>query len=665
MSTQIQRSTPEAMFPLSELERRFWFLLAGSAVGIGIYFRFLGFSLWPLATDEYYVYRSMAFVLDSGLPEFLCGGYYTRGLLYQYVTVPLLAFGFSPETSIRLVAILSNLAMLPAAYLLARRIGGLRVAAVLVTILALSTWEIEMARFGRMYAPFQAIFLWYVYHAYCLIQTDDHRRWRWLLGLSLAAPLVWEGGITLALLNFLPILTRRRSWRLRHLVAALVIISTSVIFLQIDFRTLGPASADAPPRAELPAVDSVASQDKFSFLGPELVEAPVLGSILVVLTLILIAGFVRLLPAYRSESRAIATLLMLTACVLLNQILLAIMVLLGASLVNWFCLQDVLLPRYRRIFLPLFGMSVIWIAVALGVQAEQSPIASLKELIVGLLPLISFPELIESVLIPSLLSMPLVTAILVSGTGLALANSLFRRNYQNPGLRLLLAIVIVSFTVIGAATLRYTETRYSFHVYPLLVLLSLFGFAHMAIGSARIKELVEHWAPPAFLCLFFLSSDFAIDHMVHIDSYDANFRVGYSGIRARHYYQRFDVESPADFVNQHADPSDSVITTSVVVTRYLQMDSFVYLNKADERYSSQACDFGNMERWTGLPLLSDVGDIEALAETKSDSRLWLIADHYAMKSTLSHEYLTGKAGYEQVFVSPDEKFKVYLRSMHE
>ncbi len=95
------------------------------------------------------------------------------------------------------------------------------------------------------------------------------------------------------------------------------------------------------------------------------------------------------------------------------------------------------------------------------------------------------------------------------------------------------------------------------------------------------------------------------------------------------------------------------------------MDSFVYLNKADPRYLGQACDFGNMERWTGLPLLSDVGDIEALAETKPDSRLWLIADHYAMKSTLSHEYLTGQAGYEQVFVSPDEKFRVYLRSMRE
>jgi hypothetical protein len=658
------------MFPLSELEKRFWFLLAGSALAIGIYFRFLSFWVWPLATDEYFIYRSMSFILDSGIPEFPCGGYYSRGLLYQYVTIPLLAIGISPEASIRLVAILSNLAMLPAAYLLARRIGGIRLAAVIVTILALSTWEIELARFGRMYAPFQAVFLWYVYHAYCLIQTDDHRHWRWLLGLSLVAPLVWEGGITVALLNFLPILMRRTSWRFGHLVAAVIIFSTAVIFLQTDFRTMGPASADHPPIVELSAADSVAPQGKFSFLGPQLVEAPVLGSILVVLSLILVAGFARLLPAYKSESRAIVTLFMLTACILLNQILLAVMVFLGASLVNWFRLQDVLLPRYRRIFLPLCGMLVIWIAVALGFQTEEIPISGPKALIKGLLPLISFPDLIDSFLYPWLLSIPLMLVVLLFGSGLALANSLFSRNYEYSGIRLLLSIVIVSLTVIGAVTIRYTETRYSFHLYPLLVILSLFGFAHFMIGSTKTERLVKRWAPLVFLCLFFLSSDFALDHMVRIGTYDANFRIGYSSARAQHYYQRFDFKSPADFVNRRAAPSDVVIMTSEVVTQYLstsnrKMNSFVYLHKTDERYKSQACDFGNLERWTGLPLLSEVGDIEALAETNPGSRLWLVADHYALRSTLPHEYLTTVARYEQVFASPDEKFRVYLRPMRE
>ena len=90
------------------------------------------------------------------------------------MTIPFLAIGISPEASLRFVTIVSNLGMLPAAYLLSRRLGGFRIAAATVTILALSTWEIEMARFGRMYAPFQAIFMWYLYHAYRLIETGDH-----------------------------------------------------------------------------------------------------------------------------------------------------------------------------------------------------------------------------------------------------------------------------------------------------------------------------------------------------------------------------------------------------------------------------------------------------------------------------------------------------------
>jgi len=303
-------------------------------------------------------------------------------------------------------------------------------------------------------------------------------------------------------------------------------------------------------------------------------------------------------------------------------------------------------------------MVVIWIAVALGAQTEQSSI-------VGLEKLISFPELLRSFLHPWLLSLPLMTVILIAGVGLALAGSLFVREYDNPGLRLLLAIVIVSVIVIGGAQTMYIETRYSFHVYPLLVLLTLFGFAHSVIGGAPIKEVVERWAPLVFLCLFVISSDFALGHMAHIDTYDANFRVGYDDRRAKHYYQRFDFKSPADFVNKHADPSDLVITTSVVVTQYLEMNSFVYLHETDRRYRGQACDFGKMERWTGLPLVDNVGDIEALAESKPGSSLWLIVDQQTLKRTLPHEYLTGKAGYEQVFVSPDERLTVYLRSMRE
>ena len=67
----------------------------------------------------------------------------------------------------------------------------------------------------------------------------------------------------------------------------------------------------------------------------------------------------------------------------------------------------------------------------------------------------------------------------------------------------------------------------------------------------------------------------------------------------------------------------------------------------------------------GLSLVNDIGEIGALIESLRGSRLWLIADQRILKKTLPHEYLTGKAGYEQVFVSPDERLTVYLRSMRE
>ena len=70
--------------------------------------------------------------------------------------------GLSPELAPRLIAALSSLIALPAVYLLGRRLGGRNIGLLAVAILAISVWETEVARFGRMYAPFQAIFVWYL-----------------------------------------------------------------------------------------------------------------------------------------------------------------------------------------------------------------------------------------------------------------------------------------------------------------------------------------------------------------------------------------------------------------------------------------------------------------------------------------------------------------------
>jgi len=64
-------------------------------------FRFWGLGGAPLAVDEYFLGTSILNTAARGLPEFACGGFYTRGVLTQYLSVPLLWLGQSVEFTVR------------------------------------------------------------------------------------------------------------------------------------------------------------------------------------------------------------------------------------------------------------------------------------------------------------------------------------------------------------------------------------------------------------------------------------------------------------------------------------------------------------------------------------------------------------------------------------
>ena len=189
-------------------------LVGAVAVLAGLYGRFKGIGTWPLGVDEFYISRSIDNVLRSGLPAFSCGGYYTRGLIFQYVVASLRWLGWSPEFAGRLVAGISSLAVLPAAYLLGRRLDGPLAGWLAVIILCVSIWEIEMARFARMYAPFQAVFAWYVVN-YLRYTVDKHApALRSMILLSVLGVLTWEGGALLGLASIFAVF-------LAHMGAAL------------------------------------------------------------------------------------------------------------------------------------------------------------------------------------------------------------------------------------------------------------------------------------------------------------------------------------------------------------------------------------------------------------------------------------------------------------
>ena len=115
----------------------------------------------------------------------------------------------SAELAPRLIAAISGLIVLPVAYVLGRGVRSPAVGALVVIILSLSVWQIEIGRFGQMYAPFQAVFVLYVvFFLRYTVQRDSRALWPMLI-LSLVGPLVWEGGVLLLLANLLPVFLQR------------------------------------------------------------------------------------------------------------------------------------------------------------------------------------------------------------------------------------------------------------------------------------------------------------------------------------------------------------------------------------------------------------------------------------------------------------------------
>src|SRR5271156_6296212 len=90
-------SAPLTTAPASRLWRTLLLILVPVAILLGVYGRFAGIGSWPLGVDEFYTSRSIDHVLLTGWPRFPCGGYYTRGLLFQYIVAGLRWSGLPSE----------------------------------------------------------------------------------------------------------------------------------------------------------------------------------------------------------------------------------------------------------------------------------------------------------------------------------------------------------------------------------------------------------------------------------------------------------------------------------------------------------------------------------------------------------------------------------------
>ena len=598
-------------------------------VAIGIFFRFWGLGTSPLSVDEYYFSKSVYNILEKGIPLHEAGGgLYLRGLLQQYLSAGLLSLNAPMEWSLRLIPALCSIICIPAVYLIGKRMGGPILACGATFIFGPSLREIEFARFARMYAPFQALFLW---HTYFLIDATVRGQRNSLIvayGLSWISVYVYEASPFLLVLNFLPLFSQHFRKFLPPAILALVGIA-----LYIFHRKLG--SYAGPPRLPADLADYPLASTRFGLLHPPLLITQSFGSGL--------WRWLFLIPASTSIYFLIQLLrqpqwLHLWSLFLCAAIVSALMNLFGLSAICFilglaFLQQDNQpLPLNLKALLGIGGCLILsglywsgfgltteqWLGNVSNLDLEQHP-QKLKQLISIL---INYPDTVTRFLKPWLVAIPITSLIMILGMAAAALVMVIRPNQTNDDSRYVFAIILAAIAFISAIDTIQKSTRYAFFFYPLMILLCCYGVFRIA-QMAKPKMATGIFATFIITTLW-AGEDFSAKHLLKINEPEIMYRTQYSLKRGNFFYPRRDFRSPGEFVNQHFQDGDTIVSEVTVVDLYLDHPiQYMYLPMEQNRFWTRAVLEGTRDQWTNAHLIYRLSDLEQhLSSIKQ--RTWFI-----------------------------------------
>ncbi|MGB7737817.1 MAG: glycosyltransferase family 39 protein, partial [Steroidobacteraceae bacterium] len=466
------------------------YLVTAAALLFGLWARFKGLGTWPLIADEYYIARSVQNILKVGLPEYACGGYYTRGLIFQYVVALLQAGGMSAELSGRLIAAVSSLVALPAVYLLGVRVHGRTVGLIAVAVLAVSTWEVDIARFGRMYAPFQAVFAWYlVYFIRYTVDREARALWPMLI-LSIAGFFTWEGGIFLLAANLLPPFIRSPAGAfaardVRFLAFAAILVALAYFFMQIPFRTLGTEPFPAgfvtdiaqTPEASYPALFEMSAS------GP----ARIITMLVLVVLGIAVIGAARWIWSLRPGWPGALGMVAALGCALAGQfsaVAFILAILLLGGMLDW---RELRTRAALPFTIAVAGSAVAWTTALLRnpslLSAIEAPWGESSRALLVAYELLRFPDFVGVVALPWARSAPSLGATLFVLIALASLRVIGRERQQPAGLQVTLVLLVSLLAAASLSNPPRFETRYVFFLYP----------AAVVIAVAMVAEAVKRW----------------------------------------------------------------------------------------------------------------------------------------------------------------------------
>lgn len=637
-----------------------WLAFAAASVA-GLWARFHALGIRQLAVDEYYFVRSVEFILDSGWPAIPGGGYYVRGPLAQYATAAAaLSFG-DGGFAWRLTPVLCSLAAVWLAWAYGRRHAGPLAAAAVAGVMLLSSWQVEFARFARMYAPFQCATLLFLVVAERAF-VDRRRGWLYAPHLAcVVATLTHEMGVLLAPLLLLPLADRdspARTSRLRATTFAAAGAATALFCAaatRLDLRSVG-VSERYPPGFVRAGRESMLRLPELPFSGLD-------GRVyLALLAAVLAALGLALLPRLRRDARSGgAELLAALAAAAAAFHALMVTAICAALLVLRYGIRG-MGRRARGIALLALGLSAAWLvwtwrdAAALGVGAPGGP--SLAGAAVAVL--FGWPEFWPALVRPWLGELPVVTLAAAA----AAACVVFTRREEPWSWLVRSPLLPLAWVATCIALLEsfYLSTRYTHFVYPVVWVLIAQGALEALRGlRARTGRALPAEAGAALLvaAVFLGSGDFSPRHLAGVAGPEASFRIGRFAGRDRTWYPRADFRSPAEFLDGRAGPRDGIVVAGLPpVSYYLAHDHAVYIPRAELRFAHVSRQRGTVELWSSRRLLGTAEELRDFAARHET--LWLVrrADRAAADAALDSLLSAGGVRSERASVGLDGRVEV-------
>ncbi|MDR4503188.1 MAG: glycosyltransferase family 39 protein [Candidatus Scalindua sp.] len=592
-------------------------------IASGIYFRFVDIGKWCFAVDEFFIATSVSKILDYGIPKFEYGGYYTRGLLFQYFEAFIsLIWGFN-EGTLRYGSLFFNLLSFPALYLLGRRIGGKTLGLAAICIFSISLWEIELSRFVRMYTAFQCAFLWFLLILLNVIVDKDQNKIKWLYAIAICSIFVHEATIFILLLLFLPLLFGSVGEIRKHILASSVILLCGYFYLKFDFRHLGTSS-------HLPI-------EYQKFIGSKNSIFPDLYFLNTIIQLrewffaYVLVFSINIYAVYRlwkdiyltNDKKTIMSILVFLSLAQMFGLLLLVM--LAMIVINKVDIKDSKNKAIQKTIACVVITFNFWLLYGIFTnkwigEFENLSSISIKKILVVLF---KYPNIFDALIFPWGNAIPIISiCFLIAALYITFLLFVNRENNKTCQLRVLIFVMISCTSLLGILPTNYRTTRYGFFLYPVAILVLLYFIKYLAerFGSIKCQSLIFFFFA---IFIFVNTDDFEINHLWNISSPQINFRMHHDLQKAIHFYPRCDFKSPANFIDKNAGENDIIIIKELPCCHYLKRISYVFKSDKNIEFSAISILNGTKEFWTGAYLMYKYDDLVNLLNNIKET-VWII-----------------------------------------